>query len=589
MRRYLELLVASLPLLPSLASAKLPGFSPYDDVLAHPQFDIVFSDSYIREKDALALLESSQASKPQPSGGPSASTDSPAQADSDEDNGEIEVSETYEIINLPQSRYLCAIPTIAPPPALNHTANELAKAEEARELNRAYNKGWELMSGLEGQCLYYMSGWWSYSFCYGKDIVQFHAQPQGSKAGPPVRDSNTQEYVLGRTSPAVPYRAQSGNQAHHQQQQTTTNNNQVQKQTEGAGHQQQDGSSTPTPGSPPPNTELQVKGDQRYLVQRLGGGTICDLTNRPRTIEIQYHCNPNGIGDRIGWIKEVMTCTYVMVVQTPRLCSDAAFLPPRESRAHTISCQQVVGSSEEEEAWRRAKTIEAAEAMTGGGTAATVVGTGAATGRTATTSGTLGSGGVGSGRGGLNPYAGMNIGGMVIGGQKLLGNTDGHPPHKLVPPRDVRHAAQQAAAEVFAPLLENLQLVQDGTMEVMTEEDLRELDIDEETLRVLQEEVRKYAARGGADGEGGGDVKWTVKIHRPAGEGQGGDHDDEPGEWEVVEVPVEEVVDQRKKGGKLAAAPKTDSGGSGGRKKGAKGQEADDEEGSQEQFYKDEL
>ena len=157
--------------------------------LGRSQFEVVFSDAYISEHDALALLQNAEAHPPHPTYAAdfsqtdlasrvreSSTADADRGGDGDGD-GSTQDSETYEFINVPPSRYLCAIPVLAPPPAPNHTATELAKAEEARELGRASAKGWELMNGLEGQCLYYASGWWSYSFCYGKEIVQFHALP----------------------------------------------------------------------------------------------------------------------------------------------------------------------------------------------------------------------------------------------------------------------------------------------------------------------------------------------------------------------------------------------------------------------------
>jgi hypothetical protein len=33
--------------------------------------------------------------------------------------------------------------------------------------------GLELLREMEGKCMYYFSGWWSYSFCYQKQIKQF--------------------------------------------------------------------------------------------------------------------------------------------------------------------------------------------------------------------------------------------------------------------------------------------------------------------------------------------------------------------------------------------------------------------------------
>jgi len=46
--------------------------------------------------------------------------------------------------------------------------------------------------------------------------------------------------------------------------------------------------------------------------------------------------------DRIGYIKEVQTCSYLMVVYTPRLYSDVAFLPPKETKANPIVCRVIV-------------------------------------------------------------------------------------------------------------------------------------------------------------------------------------------------------------------------------------------------------
>ncbi|CAG8492034.1 350_t:CDS:1, partial [Scutellospora calospora] len=34
-------------------------------------------------------------------------------------------------------------------------------------------------------------------------------------------------------------------------------------------------------------TDLQAGRGKKYLVQRLGGGSICDLTGKPRQVEIQ--------------------------------------------------------------------------------------------------------------------------------------------------------------------------------------------------------------------------------------------------------------------------------------------------------------
>jgi protein OS-9 len=56
-------------------------------------------------------------------------------------------------------------------------------------------------------------------------------------------------------------------------------------------------------------------------------------------------------------IKETSTCSYLMVIDTPRLCHDVAFSPPQKDVAHPITCQAVIPAADAEE-WAAA-TIEA--------------------------------------------------------------------------------------------------------------------------------------------------------------------------------------------------------------------------------------
>lgn len=48
-------------------------------------------------------------------------------------------------------------------------------------------------------------------------------------------------------------------------------------------------------------------------------------------------------------IKETSTCSYLMVVDTPRLCHDVAFLPPQKNLAHPITCQAVIPATDADE------------------------------------------------------------------------------------------------------------------------------------------------------------------------------------------------------------------------------------------------
>lgn len=106
----------------------------------------------------------------------------------------------------------------------------------------------------------------------------------------------------------------------------------------------------------------------RYLVQKWGGGTICDKTGLPRSVEVQvraflsrsrlscrvslliicrafqFHCNTAST-DRIAVIRETAICQYVLLLHTPRLCSEPVFIEGREDStepASIIECRPVV-------------------------------------------------------------------------------------------------------------------------------------------------------------------------------------------------------------------------------------------------------
>lgn len=160
---------------------------------------------------------------------------------------------------------------------------------------------------MQGNCIYYWSGWWSYRYCYGQGVKQFHQLPSshGVPVYPPVEDPAVPGFMLGAVQ----------DQPRHDSQENLSEDKAVGK--------------------------LETRGESRYLVQRLAGGTVCDLTGRERRIEVQFHCNP-ATADRISLIKEVATCAYLMVIQTPRLCNDVAFQPPQKDRANKIACSPIL-------------------------------------------------------------------------------------------------------------------------------------------------------------------------------------------------------------------------------------------------------
>jgi protein OS-9 len=341
-------------------------------------------------------------------------------------------------MKLSSSEYLCSIPLVEQPSLDNETDSELAKVEEARELSRATSHGWELLSGLEESCLLFVSGWWTYRFCKNREIVQFHVSAS-TPAGQAIRDPI--EYVLGAV-PAIP--------------------------TSSLQKARRDPDTQPLPA------EVQVKGDQRYLVQKLEGGTICDLTGRERTIEVQYHCVPGLKQDRISWIKEVTICAYLMVVNTPRLCEDVAFLPPKEAKAHQINCQLILHDDATPPLLEQDK------------------------GNLGTPSGSLNDKRVSDvdaqGEKLLKGEAQV-VGGIVVGARNILsaGDEDGKPPVTLKSPREDRETADK----IVEMIAQAASKADGGKVEVLSREEMDVLDVDPKMIEEMRAELEKLAGDGG--------------------------------------------------------------------------------------------
>ncbi|ELR02428.1 protein OS-9 [Pseudogymnoascus destructans] len=314
MRRDLAALIAAV----GLASASQTVFSIHDDIDAFPQYSIVFSPSSISSSEAADLLE-----PPKPSNGAEPAA----------------IPFEYTRLLLHSTPHLCSIPR--PPEERNLTSEALHKASLALELSRANTHGWELLAPLGKSCLYYTSGWWSYKFCYNDSITQFHAAPPqpGRPQFPPVRDPRTPQFVLGRAKKIAGQDSKTHGKFYD----------------DGSSEKAGGRSELELRGSQEEDSEyyeddeikgiLQDNGDNRYLAQKMKSGTLCDLTMRPREIEIQYHCGAIEV-DRVAWIKEVTTCSYLMVVHTPRLCKDVAFQPQTQAETLEILCKPIIGEEE---------------------------------------------------------------------------------------------------------------------------------------------------------------------------------------------------------------------------------------------------
>ncbi|CAI6332095.1 unnamed protein product [Periconia digitata] len=336
----------ALPAFLRLALASQHAFNVHEDLLAFPQFDVIFPESYVTEDDATSLLAHTTPHRTSITSTKSQETQDlskPSKPSSSSSPGE-EFEYTYERVVVKGQRYLCSIPIIPDEEPQNNTASaEEAKAEKEKELVRATDRGSELLQGMQGNCIYYVSGWWSYSFCYMAEVKQFHQLQTGRDLPiyPPVEDMSVKSFILGEYSEQKKAEKKKGRK--------TLGNEQGSKEVD---DEEVTSKKEETALDLP---RLETKGASTYMVQHLSGGTECDLTGRDRKIEVQYHCHPSA-GDRIAMIKEVSTCAYLMKIYTPRLCNDVAFLPPQDNLANHISCKAVLRDSEIE-AW----TLENAE------------------------------------------------------------------------------------------------------------------------------------------------------------------------------------------------------------------------------------
>ncbi|CAE6334971.1 unnamed protein product [Rhizoctonia solani] len=243
-------------------------------------------------------------SRPQITGGETINSDGPANSHP--------ASHRLERMRLgPGKEYLCLIP----PPDQGSPSFEDATPPPSHP-----SKMWSLLQPLTGKCLYFremshghphpIREHYFINFTFLFLSVRFvRYSPEGRI---PQEDPEWEAYNLG-VSPAAKLKGGSD----------------VSRQAESAAA----------------NLELQRAADQRYLVQRWGDGTQCDKTGRKRQIEIQFHCSMSSV-DQIMFVKEVSVCNYLIVIHTPRICSEPGFKSQRDSvKAAPIRCRQVVPES----------------------------------------------------------------------------------------------------------------------------------------------------------------------------------------------------------------------------------------------------
>ncbi|RKP13728.1 hypothetical protein BJ684DRAFT_19814 [Piptocephalis cylindrospora] len=193
-------------------------------------------------------------------------------------------------------RYLCYLPK-----AHTETKKQEKKVGETWRTDLV-EEGLGMLEPLVGNCLKFVEGWWTYEYCHRQHVRQYHETSTPKERGFDV--------LLGREE------GDDRTSMHDE------------------------------PDHPVPDTSLILgsdafRGSRQMLLRRYTGGSECELTGRPRTVEVEYRCSPIG-DERITGVKEVSTCMYRMTIQTYKMCGNPEFSGAAYSPILDASCYSVV-------------------------------------------------------------------------------------------------------------------------------------------------------------------------------------------------------------------------------------------------------
>jgi len=180
-----------------------------------------------------------------------------------------------------------------------------ADSSRARTADGAVLKVSALLEDLRRSCVNVTQGWWTYEYCYPRSLTQFHQEGNGKKRNP--------EHVLG----------------------TLNGTNALVEPDE------VDMEMIRLKPSISPRERRAPPSNHRTLKQRLGGGTVCDETHRPRATTMHFQCPQNWQSKpatRIVSINEGSLCEYNIMVHTTLLCGHEKFLPTLPRGKETIQC-----------------------------------------------------------------------------------------------------------------------------------------------------------------------------------------------------------------------------------------------------------
>jgi len=171
--------------------------------------------------------------------------------------------------------YSCSVPFLQPQKEEKDTTPEDTSLEVL-----------PFLKSLKDTCIYRWEGWWTYEFCFGKHVRQFHQEQDGTIPA---------QFYLGHDKGL-------------------------------------------TSGAPGPE----------YYSEEYEAGSVCDLTGKERTCEIRFYCDPNADVSVFSSFKEPSSCNYVIRIDTPLLCKHPKYVSKLEEETEKILCFETPIPTEQE-------------------------------------------------------------------------------------------------------------------------------------------------------------------------------------------------------------------------------------------------
>ncbi|XP_015278940.1 PREDICTED: protein OS-9 [Gekko japonicus] len=199
--------------------------------------------------------------------------------------GQSKASDVVTISSKYKQKYECRLPAAAV--KIHQEKDEVPQSYTGLGVS-------ELLKPMEAApCLIKTKDWWTYKFCYGKHIQQYHMEESEIKGD---------VLYLGYYQSAFDW------------------DNETAKASK----------------------QHKLK---RYHSQTYVNGSKCNLNGKPREAEVRFLCE-EGSSDYIARVDEPQSCSYVLTIHTTRVCNHPFLRPPSTATPQTIRCHPALSPAE---------------------------------------------------------------------------------------------------------------------------------------------------------------------------------------------------------------------------------------------------